>query len=268
MYSGFGFMPNPGVYSTYLCGLELAELGTHESEQYLPILPEHHSPNLASRILSLCERRLAQDWPARFGHPLWLLETFVDPRHFHGTIYRAANWVYAGDTRGFRRTRKGVQRRGAGAQAGLSAPVGSPRSGPLVLPDTRSHLLSWSSKTDVECRIRAFPTGLLRRYPRPAPRSGAASSLAGGVGHRHRRCPVWRARLQGYSEWADDLGQKARARFRCRYRDGRYEVPSRTLFREVLTRVDPASLDLALQGWNRQFAAIEEGLAIDGKTDV
>jgi hypothetical protein len=29
-YSGFGLMPNPGVYSTYLCGLELAELGTHE----------------------------------------------------------------------------------------------------------------------------------------------------------------------------------------------------------------------------------------------
>jgi len=56
------------------------------------ILPEHHSPNLASRILSLCERRLPQDWTERFGHPLWLLETFVDPRYFHGTIYRAANW--------------------------------------------------------------------------------------------------------------------------------------------------------------------------------
>jgi hypothetical protein len=123
------------------------------------ILPEHHYPNLASRILSLCERRLAQDWPARFGHPLWLLETFVD---------------------------------------GLSAPVGSPRSGPLVLPDTRSRLLSWSSETDVECRTHARPTGLLRRYPRSAPRSGAASPLAGGVGHRHRRCPVWRTRLQGY----------------------------------------------------------------------
>ena len=78
------------------------------------ILPGHHYPNLASRILSLCERQLTQDWPKRFGHPLWLLETFVDPRHFHGTIYRAANWVYAGDTRGFRRTREGYS---AAAQA-------------------------------------------------------------------------------------------------------------------------------------------------------
>jgi len=37
-YSGFGFMPNPGVYSTYLCGLELAELGTHEGEVKAGIL--------------------------------------------------------------------------------------------------------------------------------------------------------------------------------------------------------------------------------------
>jgi hypothetical protein len=52
------------------------------------ILPEHHYPNLASRVLSLCERRIAQDWQTRFGYPLLLLETFVDPRYFQGTIYR------------------------------------------------------------------------------------------------------------------------------------------------------------------------------------
>jgi len=45
------------------------------------------------------------------GHQqLVLLRTerrFVDPRYFHGTIYRAANWRYVGGTRGFRRTRAG-----------------------------------------------------------------------------------------------------------------------------------------------------------------
>lgn len=78
------------------------------------ILPEHHYPNLASRILSLCERRISQDWQKHFGHPLLLLETFVDPLYFHGTIYRAANWEHVGDTRGFHRTstatRKFVQK--------------------------------------------------------------------------------------------------------------------------------------------------------------
>ncbi|MGD7037481.1 hypothetical protein ACPZRF_20865, partial [Alkalicoccus sp. WONF2802] len=42
-------------------------------------------------------------------------------------------------------------------------------------------------------------------------------------------------------------------------------VPSRTTFRETLISVDPAQLDLALQGWNEQFAEADEGLAVDGK---
>ena len=63
--------------------------------------PRHH--NLGSRVLGLCARRIVRDWPTRFGHPLVLLETFVDPARFHGTVYRAANWRMVGHTRGFRR---------------------------------------------------------------------------------------------------------------------------------------------------------------------
>ena len=71
------------------------------------ILPDWHFPNLASRILSLCQKRLPTDWQAGFGHLVVLLETFVDPQRFRGTIYKAANWVYVGDTKGFQRTRQG-----------------------------------------------------------------------------------------------------------------------------------------------------------------
>ena len=71
------------------------------------ILPEWHRPNLGSRVLSLTERRVTADWQARFGHPLLLLETFVDPRRFHGGVYRAANWIELGLTLGYRRTKAG-----------------------------------------------------------------------------------------------------------------------------------------------------------------
>ena len=54
-------------------------------------------------MLSLCARRLVNDWPARFGHDLLLAETFVDPAYFRGTVYRAANWIEVGRTRGFAR---------------------------------------------------------------------------------------------------------------------------------------------------------------------
>ena len=69
----------------------------------LLILPGHHYRNLGSRFLGLCARRIVGDWPARFGHPLLLLETFVDPARFQGTVYRAANWQAVGHSRGFRR---------------------------------------------------------------------------------------------------------------------------------------------------------------------
>jgi hypothetical protein len=36
-----------------------------------------------------------------------LLETFVDPQRFHGTVVKASNWLYVGETKGFRRTRRG-----------------------------------------------------------------------------------------------------------------------------------------------------------------
>jgi hypothetical protein len=75
--------------------------------------------------------------------------------------------------------------------------------------------------------------------------------------------------MRGYDAigaWAADLGQKARARFRCCYRNQRYHVPSRTVIRQVLTRVDPDQLDHALHAWNAAYAASDEALAIDGKT--
>jgi hypothetical protein len=66
------------------------------------ILPQWHLPNLGSRTLSLCEKRIQNDWLMRFGHPLLLMETFVDPQRYHGTVYKAANWLCLGQTKGFR----------------------------------------------------------------------------------------------------------------------------------------------------------------------
>ncbi len=71
------------------------------------ILPDGHRPNVGSRVLSLVERRITDDWQARFGHPLFLLETFVDPRRFYGGVYRAANWMELGLTQGYRRIHQG-----------------------------------------------------------------------------------------------------------------------------------------------------------------
>jgi hypothetical protein len=64
------------------------------------ILPWVAVPHLASHILSRIAQRLSQDWERVYGHPIYFLETFVDPERFRGTCYRAANWVLLGRTTG------------------------------------------------------------------------------------------------------------------------------------------------------------------------
>jgi hypothetical protein len=64
------------------------------------ILPWVAVPHLASHILSRIARRLSPDWERAYGHPIYFLETFVDPERFRGTCYRAANWVLLGPTTG------------------------------------------------------------------------------------------------------------------------------------------------------------------------
>jgi hypothetical protein len=64
------------------------------------ILPWVVVPGLASHILSQVSRRVQRDWQAKYGRPIWLLETFVDRQRFAGICYQAANWIHLGQTKG------------------------------------------------------------------------------------------------------------------------------------------------------------------------
>lgn len=230
------------------------------------ILPQHHHKNLASKVLSLCQRRIQADWLARFGMPLLLLETFVDPSRFTGTLYRAANWQYVGDSRGYQRIRGGysatpktpklifVQPLQRNTRALLSRPLlsepyltGTPRM-QLSAEQMQSLPEFFQAMTDPR-RARG------RRHPLPAVLALAtAAVLCGARGYK------------AIADWTQGLGQKALARFRCRYREGRYWAPSESIIRDVLIRVDPVELDQALQCWNAHYGSVDESLAIDGKT--
>jgi len=64
------------------------------------ILPSVRVRSLASKILGLCARQLPGHWEEHYGYRPVLLETLVDSARFRGTCYRAANWVWLGQTRG------------------------------------------------------------------------------------------------------------------------------------------------------------------------
>ncbi len=83
-------------------------LGGLANQQRFLILPWVRVAHLASHLLARATRRLSADWQARYGHPVWLLETFVEQDRFAGTAYRAAGWLPLGETTG--RTRQDRQR--------------------------------------------------------------------------------------------------------------------------------------------------------------
>lgn len=69
------------------------------------VLPWVRVPHLASHILGKVARRISSDWIAKYGHPIYLLETFVERDCFQGICYQASNWINVGPTSG--RSRNG-----------------------------------------------------------------------------------------------------------------------------------------------------------------
>ena len=230
------------------------------------ILPDWHFPNLASRILSLCQKRLPADWQALFGHPVVLLETFVDPRRFRGTLYRAANWIYVGDTKGFRRIRKGYSKTAQSPKMVFVKPLQSNAQALLSRPMLKLAYRTGGPKIMLNAQQMQTLPEFFNQIPDPRRAQG----------RRHRLSTVLAIAagatlcgMHGYlaiSDWAKGLGQRARQRFGCRYQNRRYLVPSLSIIRDVLIRVNPVHLDRALQRWNQAYAQHDQSLAIDGKT--
>ena len=241
-------------------------LGLVANNSRFLILPDWHCPNLGSKVLSLCERRIAEDWQAHFGKPLLLLETFVDPSRFQGTVYRAANWTPLGLTQGYRRTREGYSAHPTSPKVvfvrPLQADARDQLSRSILNPRYRTGAPRMMLTAEQMRTLPDFFAGITdprraqgRRHPLPAVLAIATAAALCG--------------MQGYKAiagWAKDLTPKARERFRCRREKGVYRVPSEFIIRDVLIRVDPTALDQACQQWNKAHAQDDPSLAVDGKT--
>lgn len=227
------------------------------------VLPGWNRPNIASRVLALCERRLSYDWIEAFGHPIVLLETFVDAHH-RGTVYLAANWFYVGQTRGFRRI-----------PGGYSATTHEPKKIFLrtLHPQARERLCEASFDPNTEGSKQVLKAEHLRALPQffgsvPDPRRVA--------GRRHPLNAVLAIAAGAYlcgardckavSAWAQQLPQSVRQGLRCRCVRNDYLVPSEPIIRDVLARVDRKELELALQGWNNRFAAGDASLTLHARS--
>jgi len=232
------------------------------------ILPDCHYKNLASKILSHIKWRIQNDWQNQFGYPLLLLETFVDPTRYHGTIYRASNWVMVGHTRGYSRIKGG----------GYSRTQVSTKKQVFMLPLqhnsrallSRSPLPNFYQTGDTNLKLTANQMCALpdffKQIDDPRRKQGLKHRLPCVLA---MAVAATLCGMRGYKDiflWIESLGPKALRRFKCRRVEGRYEIPSVSVIRNVLISVDPDQLNTALNHWNAIHATEDESLAIDGKT--
>lgn len=162
------------------------------------ILPRQHHKNLASKVLSLCQRRIQADWVERFGYPLLLLETFVDPSRFAGTLYRAANWRYVGDTRGYQRIRGGYSRTRQAPKRVFVQPLRGNARALLSHPILNERYRTGAPRMKLSAESMQSLPEFFQTDQRSAPRTGQASPTAWRFSHRYGGGVVRSARLQGH----------------------------------------------------------------------
>jgi hypothetical protein len=232
------------------------------------VLPGVEVPNLASRVLGMSVRRLSSDWQQAWGHPVLMAETFVDPRRYSGTCYRAAGWTELGLTEGFARHCGGWSYHGH-RKVVMVRELTRQARGWLADPRPRPELSRRVSRMRLADKEIAALKQVLRTVPDPRRQQGV----------RHHKlsllsiCVV--AVLSGarsfeaMAQWARECTQAELARLGCRRhpRNRRYVAPSEPTIRRFLQSIDVEAVDTAIGAWvHSLYASDQNGIAIDGKT--
>ena len=237
------------------------------------LIPGKCPPNAGSRILRLVLDRLSQDWQGRYGHPVLVVETFVDPDQFCGTVYSANGWEELGETDGWGRQRRDYY-------------VKHDKPKRLFVRElcrnARRSLQAEHLKTDLAVVEAKVP-------PRCPNRAKEIQSLT----EHFKKVPEYRERVESYPVWSlltlvllavlceaprgqKDLAKFARGFSRGQRRalgirrnpQGKYPAPCQSTFCRLFQRVDPQEVErriLAIQEQLRGFPPKEDLIVLDGK---
>ena len=232
------------------------------------VLPEARRPNLASQVLGANLRRLSRDWQAVFGHPILLVETFVDPR-FAGVCYRAAGWQELGLTQGYRRNGGRYYFHGQPKRVWVRLLHRRGREWLAAAFDAPSLCPGGPSMLDLNCLVEAHGglVALLEGLPDPRKRRGIRHRQAAVLAVAICACLAGARSFVAIGEWAAALPQEALQRLGCRWHPRRrcYVPPSEPTLRRALQAADVDRLDRELGAWLERRAP-GTAVAVDGKS--
>ncbi len=229
------------------------------SNQRFCILPAGRRQNTASAVMSRALKRLSADWVEAWGHPVLLVETFVDPSRHLGTCYGASSFLRVGETAGYGRRAGTYVEHGHIKDVYVRAlhrysvrVLAGTFDHPLLSPDPRSHVAQIDFNTaDLSSLIKRIETITDPRDPRGV-RHGFASTLvliacATLAGNKS---------LVELSEWCDGSSQKVLTRLGARISpsSGLRIPPSYATIRRAAMAVDADEFDRIVNTWASQQA--------------
>jgi len=244
------------------------------------ILADYHVPNLGSRLMKLCLKRLAPDWQAAYGHGVLVAESFVDGEQFWGTCYKASGWTLLGATQGYGRHRQDfylsherpkqlwVRELQPGARTQLRG-----RHRPAALGVLGSkHPPECPQEPEELTSMRHFFEGLpdwrneAWEYPLSSLVAVAVCALMCRVCLGQRDLAAFAAELTQAQRIVLDFPWEPRRR---RRQPHRRRAPGETTFFRLLSRLDSQALEKALLDWQNHVLGrrdrTDRAVALDGK---
>jgi hypothetical protein len=237
------------------------------------LVPQYTVPNLGSRVLKLVLGRLSADWQRRYGHPVLVVETFVDPEQFRGTVYTASGWQELGRTDGWGRTVRDYYVRHDKPKLLFVRELCKNGRRSLQAEHLGPALRSVERKVPPRCTLRVGPLGTLA--------------------DAFQQVPEFRTRVESYPLWSllaiaacamlcgAQRGPKALAGFAKKLSQaqrralgirpdpqGGYPAPSQPTLSRMLQAVSFAAVDRAVREFQAQVrgpAPQDEMIVLDGK---
>jgi hypothetical protein len=241
----------------------------------LLVMPDCHYPNLISRFMKLMLERLSQDWEERWGHPIALVETFVDPRFYQGTAYKVSGWCRLGKTAGWTRAAEDFYEKNDMPKQIWVKELSKKACVKLRAPELPAAWAKVEEAAPPRCTAKAGEIrSLMERVEEGVPEFRRAQALAYPVAGLV--CLTVMAVAQGVVLGPDDLatyadklsqGQLRALKFRLDPRTREVRCPQKTTFTRFLHEVDGDALERALLLWQNQILGPRQDriVILDGK---